>query len=90
MAGNEDAFEASAIGYYARQFRATQYNFGLVEVQAGPRFSLPAKGQSVKVYAIGGFATLSDSPYFEAAGAGAIPGPSGTRSGRLSGPDSTR
>lgn len=68
--GNEDSFEASIIGYYARQARATSFNFGLVEVQAGPRFSLPVKGASVKVYAIAGLSTLSDAPYFESGGAG--------------------
>jgi len=68
--GNEDAFEASFLGYYAKQFRVSRFDFGLTEVQAGPRFSLPIQGASVKAYAIGTVSTLADALYFGAGGAG--------------------
>jgi hypothetical protein len=68
--GNEDAFEAAAAGYYAKQFRLNAYDFGLFEVQSGPRFSLPATGLSAKPYAIGTVSSLGDAFYFEGAGPG--------------------
>ena len=73
--GNEDSIEALIVGYYARQFALEQFNFGLVEVQVGPRFSVPnllpdAKATSIRVYAIGTGATLADSAYFAGGGGG--------------------
>lgn len=68
--GNEDAIEASALGYYARQLRLTQFDFGIIEGMVGPRFSLPVQGGSVKVYGIGTAATLGQAPYFQGYGAG--------------------
>jgi hypothetical protein len=69
--GNEDAVEAGIVGYYAKQFTLSQFNFGLVEAQAGPRFSLPMKGATAKAYAIGTASSLADSAYFDGGGAGA-------------------
>jgi len=69
--GNEDAIEASATGYYARQLRLTQFDFGIIEGTLGPRFSLPIQGGSVRVYGIGTAATLGQAPYFNGYGGGA-------------------
>lgn len=68
--GNEDAIEASALGYYARQLRLTQFDFGIIEGTVGPRFSLPQQGASVKVYGIGTAATLGQAAYFQGYGGG--------------------
>ncbi len=68
--GNEDAFEASAAGYYAKQFRLNAYDFGLLEVQTGPRVSLPVQGLSAKPYAIGTISSLGDALYFKGGGPG--------------------
>jgi tetratricopeptide (TPR) repeat protein len=73
--GNEDSIEALIVGYYSRQFALEQFNFGLAEVQVGPRFSVPnflpdAKATSIRVYAIGTGSTLADSAYFAGGGGG--------------------
>jgi tetratricopeptide (TPR) repeat protein len=68
--GNEDAVEATAFVYDAQQFKEHQFDFGLIEVQAGPRFSLPMQGASAKVYAIGTTSTLANDLYFAGGGAG--------------------
>ena len=73
--GNEDSLETLIVGYYARQFALEQFNFGLLEVQTGPRFSVPnfipnTKATSIRVYAIGTGSTLADSAYFAGGGGG--------------------
>jgi len=68
---NEDAYEASVAGYYAKQFRLNAYDFSLLELQTGPRFSLPpVSGLSVKPYAIGTISGLGDALYFRGGGPG--------------------
>jgi tetratricopeptide (TPR) repeat protein len=73
--GNEDSIETLVVGYYARQFALEQFNFGLLEVQSGPRFSVPnltphTKATSIRVYGIGTGSTLADQAYFVSGGAG--------------------
>jgi tetratricopeptide (TPR) repeat protein len=68
-----DAFEASAVGYDAQQFKLHQFDIGLLELRAGPRFGLPNEyinGLSVKPYVIASGGTLSDAPYYAALGGG--------------------
>lgn len=74
--GNEDSLETLIVGYYSRQFALEQFNFGMLEVQSGPRFSVPnflpnTKATSIRVYAIGTGSTLADAAYFAGGGGGA-------------------
>lgn len=72
--GNGDMFEISASGYYAKQVQLSQFDLGVVEVLAGPRFGLPQQlipGGSLKLYGIGTTTTLAQNPYFSGPGAGA-------------------
>jgi len=68
-----DTFEASVIGYDAQQFTLHQFDVGLMEVRAGPRFMIfpgSTSGLSVKPYAIGTGALLADAPYSAGGGGG--------------------
>jgi hypothetical protein len=68
-----DAFEASAIGYDAQEFRLHQFDIGVMEIRAGPRFGiLPASegGLSVKPYAIATGSILADAPFYGGYGGG--------------------
>jgi hypothetical protein len=68
-----DTFEASLLGYDAQQFTLHQFDIGLLEFRAGPRFGiLPASegGLSIKPYAIATGALLADAPYYGGAGGG--------------------
>jgi hypothetical protein len=70
---NSDTFEASILGYDAQQFRLHQFDIGLMEVRAGPRFGIftdSASGMSIKPYAIATGALLADAPYYGGAGGG--------------------
>jgi hypothetical protein len=66
-----DTIEASAVGYYAEQFKDHAFDFGLLETEVGPRFSLPVQGLSAKVYGIGDASSLSNAAYFTGGGTGA-------------------
>ncbi len=68
-----DTFEASLIGYDAQQFALHQFDIGLMELRAGPRFVIlpgSASGLSVKPYAIATGALLADTPYSASGGGG--------------------
>jgi hypothetical protein len=68
-----DTFEASLLGYDAQQFKLHQFDIGLLEFRAGPRFGiLPASegGVSVKPYVIATGALLADVPYYGGGGGG--------------------
>ena len=70
---DSDTFEASLVGYDAQQFRLHQFDVGLLEVRAGPRFGIlpdSAGGVSLKPYAIATGALLADAPYYGSAGGG--------------------
>jgi hypothetical protein len=69
---NSDTFEASVLGYDAQQFRLHQFDIGLLEVRAGPRFGIPGStnGISIKPYAVVTGALLADAPYYGSAGGG--------------------
>jgi hypothetical protein len=62
--------EANFIGYYAKQDHFRQFDLGIAEFQAGPRFAVPLIGGSMKVYAIGTKALLASDPYYMGPGAG--------------------
>lgn len=65
--------ELGLFGYYAKQVNLSEFDLGLVEVQAGPRVAVPlpmVSESSVKVYAIGTASALAESPYFKGAGVG--------------------
>lgn len=67
------ALESSLLGYYAKQDKLSQFDLGLVEVQAGPRFGLPAwllSGATMKVYGIGTTSYLAEEQYYKGPGAG--------------------
>jgi tetratricopeptide (TPR) repeat protein len=70
---NGDTFEASAIGYDSQQFKLHQYDIGLMELRAGPRFGITqdgANGPTLKPYGIATGALLADAPYYGGAGGG--------------------
>jgi hypothetical protein len=67
------AFETTFFGYYAKQFDLSLFDTGLVEVLAGPRFTIPSalvRDLSIKPYAIGTKAWLADDPYYSGGGVG--------------------
>ncbi|MEA2974866.1 MAG: hypothetical protein QOF19_386 [Alphaproteobacteria bacterium] len=71
--GGGNAVEASLVAYYAKQLRLSQFDLGLLEVQAGPRFALPQSpfpGTSLKVYGIGTASALAEAAYFSGTGIG--------------------
>jgi hypothetical protein len=68
-----DTFEATALGYDAQQFKLHQFDIGLLEFRAGPRFGIPTSspiGLSIKPYVVGIGGTLADAPYYGALGGG--------------------
>jgi tetratricopeptide (TPR) repeat protein len=74
--GNQrgDAFEASLVGYDAQQFKLHQFDVGLLELRAGPRFGIVSDyltGASFKPYVIANGALLADRPYSAGIGGGA-------------------
>jgi tetratricopeptide (TPR) repeat protein len=63
--------EAGLVGYYAKQFKLHQFDLGLIEFQAGPRFPVPSlPGVSVRPYAILTAASIDSSLYYSGPGAG--------------------
>jgi len=68
-----DTFEASLVGYDAQQFALHQFDVGLLELRAGPRFGIPsdvASGLSFKPYVIATGALLADAPFYGGLGGG--------------------
>jgi hypothetical protein len=66
-------FEASVLGYDAQQFTLHQFDIGLLEVRAGPRFSLApgnANAVTIKPYLIATGGLLADAPYSGGLGGG--------------------
>ncbi|HEX3989739.1 MAG TPA: hypothetical protein VHX39_01070 [Acetobacteraceae bacterium] len=73
--GNQrgDTFEATILGYDAQQFTLHQFDIGLMELRAGPRFAISAdgaNGATLKPYAIATGAVLADAPYYGGVGGG--------------------
>jgi hypothetical protein len=70
---SNDRFEASLLGYDAQEFRLHQFDIGLLEFRAGPRFGLfpgTASDLSIKPYVVATGALLADAPYFGGIGGG--------------------
>ena len=70
---NGDTFEVSSLGYDAQQFKLHQYDIGVLEVRAGPRFGIPSDtitGLSIKPYVVATGGQLSDAPYYGGLGGG--------------------
>ncbi len=71
---NGDTFEASAVGYDAQEFRLHQFDVGVLEFRAGPRFGIatgdPKVSLSIKPYVIATGALLADAPYYGGVGGG--------------------
>jgi hypothetical protein len=68
-----ETFEASIIGYDAQQFKLNQFDIGLLELRAGPRFTFAPgdpNGVSVKPYVVATGATLADAFYMGGIGGG--------------------
>jgi hypothetical protein len=68
-----ETFEASAIAYDAQQFRLHQFDIGVLEVRAGPRFALSPgniNGLTIKPYVVATGAVLADAPYMGGIGGG--------------------
>jgi hypothetical protein len=68
-----ETFEASVIAYDAQQFSLHQFDIGLVELRAGPRFAFSPgdiNGLTVKPYVIATGATLADAAYMGGIGGG--------------------
>lgn len=71
---NADTFEASAVGYDAQEFRLHQFDVGVLELRAGPRFGIPTgdpkTSLSIKPYLVATGAVLADAPYYGGLGGG--------------------
>ena len=70
---NGNTFEASAVGYDAQQFKLHQFDIGVMELRAGPRFGIAsdtANGLSIKPYFVATGATLADAAYYGGLGGG--------------------
>ena len=71
---NGDTFEASAVAYDAQQFALHQFDIGVLELRAGPRFGIPTgdpkTSLSIKPYLIATGALLADAPYYGGLGGG--------------------
>jgi hypothetical protein len=68
-----DTFEATVQGYDAQQFNLQQFDIGMVEFRAGPRFVLTpgsANSVSIKPYVIATGSLLGDTVYSGSAGGG--------------------
>jgi tetratricopeptide (TPR) repeat protein len=68
-----DTFEANALGYDAQQFTLHQFDIGLLEFRAGPRFGIPTAtpiGLSIKPYVVAAGGVLADAPYYSSLGGG--------------------
>ena len=68
-----DTFEATALGYDAQQFKLHQFDIGLLEFRAGPRFGIPTEspiGLSIKPYVVATGGVLADAPYYDGLGGG--------------------
>ena len=66
-----DGWESDLISYYARQFKVTRLDLGLLEVATGPRLALGSgTGMSVHPYVLANYVTLGDRPYLGTLGAG--------------------
>jgi hypothetical protein len=67
-----DGWESDLTAYYARQFKLTNLNLGLLEASTGPRLGLGAATfASVHPYALANVVTLGNSDYFGTIGGGA-------------------
>jgi hypothetical protein len=71
---NGDTFEASAVGYDAQEFSLHQFDVGVLELRAGPRFGIPTGNPntslSIKPYLVATGALLADAPYYGGLGGG--------------------
>jgi hypothetical protein len=70
---NGDTFEVSSVGYDAQQFKLHQYDIGVLELRAGPRFGIPTDsvtGLSIKPYVVVTGGQLADAPYYGGLGGG--------------------
>jgi hypothetical protein len=70
---NSDTFEASLLSYDAQQFKLHQFDIGLLEFRAGPRFGITPDSQgglSLKPYVVATGALLADAPYSSGIGGG--------------------
>jgi len=68
-----NTFEANALGYDAQQFKLHQFDVGVLELRAGPRFGIAsstAAGLSIKPYFVATGATLADAAYYGGLGGG--------------------
>ena len=68
-----ETFEASVIAYDAQQFSLHQFDIGLVELRAGPRFAFSPgdiNGLTLKPYVVATGATLADAAYMGGIGGG--------------------
>jgi hypothetical protein len=68
-----ETFEASVIAYDAQQFSLHQFDIGLVELRAGPRFAFSpgdVNGVTVKPYIVATGAALADAAYMGGIGGG--------------------
>ncbi len=68
-----DTFEASVVGYDQQEFRLHQFDVGVVELRAGPRFGITPNSEgavSIKPYLLLTGTALADAIYSGSAGGG--------------------
>ena len=67
-----DGWESDLTTYYARQFKVTRLDLGLIEGATGPRLAVGSlSGVSIHPYALGNLVSLGDHNYLDTGGAGA-------------------
>jgi hypothetical protein len=65
----QSTFEILLTGYYAKQFKLSQFDLGVMELQIGPRRNF-ANGASLHLYGIADGQLLANDPYSYAGGGG--------------------
>ena len=63
----------ASVGYDAQQFKLHQFDIGVLELRAGPRFGIQSdtiSGLSIKPYFVATGGTLADAPYYASGGGG--------------------
>jgi tetratricopeptide (TPR) repeat protein len=71
---SSNTFEAQLVGYDAQEFKLHQFDVGLLEFRAGPRFGIltgdPNSHLSIKPYVVATGALLADAPFYNGIGGG--------------------
>jgi hypothetical protein len=71
--GSGISAEFNLFSYYSKQVNLSQFDLGIIELQAGPRIAIQSSwvsDASIKLYGIGTASWLAEDPYYSGAGFG--------------------